>query len=183
MFQCLIVSPLTAHFHVCWHYSLKQSEAGKINQIWKFRSGNNWVWQGEHMWNLSKYNVSLLYEMLSAHPWQISLSYNPQLVVSDLWCTLLIGFWQNNLQQLHTISLSPLGCFSKIYELQAEFFFFSFFLFLLFCVQAIHQNLKAVLRGKIMLHNNRFFTEGLHLLNHDNISELFQTGLLFLPHI
>lgn len=102
----------------------------KINQIWKFRSGNNWVWQGEHMWNLSKYNVSLLYEMLSAHPWQISLSYNPQLVVSDLWCTLLIGFWQNNLQQLHTISLSPLGCFSKIYELQAEFFFFSFFFIL-----------------------------------------------------
>ena len=54
----------------------------------------------------------------AVHPWQISLSY-AQLVVSDLWCTLLISFWQNNLQQLHTISLSPLGYFSEIYELQA----------------------------------------------------------------
>lgn len=40
MFQCLIVSPLTAHFHVCWHYSLKQSEAG-MHGTKSIKSGNS----------------------------------------------------------------------------------------------------------------------------------------------
>lgn len=54
---------------------------------------------------------------------EFHLAQPQQLVVSDLWCTLLISFWQNNLQQLHTISLSPLGNFSDLlYELQAPFF-------------------------------------------------------------
>lgn len=97
-----------------------------------------------------KYSAALL--AWDTQPWQISPSYAQQLAVSDLWCTLLISFWQNNLQQLHTISLSPLGYFSEIYELQAAVF--------LFCVQPTHQILRAVFRGKAMLYNGKFFHRG-----------------------
>lgn len=137
--------------------------------VWTLTSWPNFAnikWTGDHI--LNPRGTLRSAAAWAAQPWQISLSYT-QLVVSDLWCTLPISSWRNNLQQLRTISLSPLGYFSEIYELRG--------CIILFCVQPTHQILKAVLRGKAMPYNGSLFffpTGELHLSIHDNIAELFQ---------
>lgn len=134
-----------------------------------------------HILNSRKCSVAMPHEIVFAPPWQLSLSYTQQLAVSDLWCTLLISSWQNNLQQLHTISLSPLGYFSEIYELQAAFFCFVSNLHTRFWKQC-----SVAKRCSIMA---CIFTRELHLSIHDNISELFQCAVnrlfffLLSPHI